>query len=348
MLSLSVCVVSYRNSTSNHNSYVGRKASGPVVSYRNSTSNHNCWVLRRICLALYLIEILHQTTTFGRHFPSNDSCILSKFYIKPQLTRIRPYSAIVVSYRNSTSNHNLARQQVVDEVLYLIEILHQTTTLKRGPFKAVGLYLIEILHQTTTKAKSDYKPAGCILSKFYIKPQQPKQSQHRTVSCILSKFYIKPQRQGLQCCTRFVVSYRNSTSNHNNCMYNEIRSAVVSYRNSTSNHNYLRCYPYQYVLYLIEILHQTTTLLRVRPALQGCILSKFYIKPQLHSRRSVLRTVVSYRNSTSNHNCSNTLIYICKLYLIEILHQTTTFSFLLQFLGCCILSKFYIKPQPCS
>ena len=193
--------------------------------------------MRRICLALYLIEILHQTTTFGRHFPSNDSCILSKFYIKPQLTRIRPYSAIVVSYRNSTSNHNLARQQVVDEVLYLIEILHQTTTLKRGPFKAVGLYLIEILHQTTTKAKSDYKPAGCILSKFYIKPQQPKQSQHRTVSCILSKFYIKPQPMDDKECLRNVVSYRNSTSNHNRLGRTSALPIVVSYRNSTSNHN---------------------------------------------------------------------------------------------------------------
>ncbi len=188
-----VSVVSYRNSTSNHNSYVGRKASGPVVSYRNSTSNHNCWVLRRICLALYLIEILHQTTTFGRHFPSNDSCILSKFYIKPQLTRIRPYSAIVVSYRNSTSNHNLARQQVVDEVLYLIEILHQTTTLKRGPFKAVGLYLIEILHQTTTIVDSFLFCYSCILSKFYIKPQHWYSRKKSTTCCILSKFYIKPQ-----------------------------------------------------------------------------------------------------------------------------------------------------------
>ena len=172
--------------------------------------------MRRICLALYLIEILHQTTTFGRHFPSNDSCILSKFYIKPQLTRIRPYSAIVVSYRNSTSNHNLARQQVVDEVLYLIEILHQTTTLKRGPFKAVGLYLIEILHQTTTKRVANsldralylieilhqtttlerlkLSRKGCILSKFYIKPQPSTVSNGTGSSCILSKFYIKPQQ----------------------------------------------------------------------------------------------------------------------------------------------------------
>ena len=164
---------------------------------------------------MYLIEILHQTTTFGRHFPSNDSCILSKFYIKPQLTRIRPYSAIVVSYRNSTSNHNLARQQVVDEVLYLIEILHQTTTLKRGPFKAVGLYLIEILHQTTTGNHSLFAVSSLYLIEIL----------HQTTTLILAK----------------------------------------------------KIYD---MLYLIEILHQTTTKRVANSLDRGCILSKFYIKPQ--------------------------------------------------------------------
>ena len=35
-------------------------------------------------------------------------------------------------------------------VLYLIEILHQTTTHQAFPVKKDELYLIEILHQTTT------------------------------------------------------------------------------------------------------------------------------------------------------------------------------------------------------
>ena len=35
----------------------------------------------------------------------------------------------------------------------------------------------------------------------------------------------------------------------------------------------------------------------------------------------------------------------CRLYLIEILHQTTTHCKCIQFTLCCILSKFYIKPQ---
>ena len=56
----------------------------------------------------------------------------------------------VVSYRNSTSNHNIERDQFVALPLYLIEILHQTTTPARPVVRGSPLYLIEILHQTTT------------------------------------------------------------------------------------------------------------------------------------------------------------------------------------------------------
>ena len=164
---------------------------------------------------LYLIEILHQTTTARRRSASNAGCILSKFYIKPQ--QLTPYRqpGEVVSYRNSTSNHNGMTRPAKTNELYLIEILHQTTTrrnVKRSPDR---LYLIEILHQTTTIDANEPAIHGCILSKFYIKPQQR----------FVSKGNIN------------VVSYRNSTSNHNwhTCVLP--RRPVVSYRNSTSNHN---------------------------------------------------------------------------------------------------------------
>ena len=55
--------------------------------------------------------------------------------------------------------------------LYLIEILHQTTTTMRGPPPSAALYLIEILHQTTTDVRLNQYGDGCILLKFYIKPQ---------------------------------------------------------------------------------------------------------------------------------------------------------------------------------
>ena len=212
----SQAVVSYRNSTSNHNFTPCADCQRIVVSYRNSTSNHN-------------------TITASKNgYP-------------------------VVSYRNSTSNHNLKPYDVWVSELYLIEILHQTTT-----WVLLGI-----------------RGSSCILSKFYIKPQLSTTPPKRKSSCILSKFYIKPQRQRLAKQIRRVVSYRNSTSNHNLGDELSLLLSVVSYRNSTSNHNN-------------------------------------------RSSHNIGQLVVSYRNSTSNHNCPRWSKTDCMLYLIEILHQTTT------------------------
>ena len=122
-----------------------------------------------------------------------------------------------------------------------------------------ALYLIEILHQTTTFTVGCAAVSGCILSKFYIKPQQ---------FSIYSNIFI-------------VVSYRNSTSNHNCKATRSNRRTVVSYRNSTSNHNSAFATASATPLYLIEILHQTTTQGGAIAFNDSCILSKFYIKPQL-------------------------------------------------------------------
>ena len=143
----------------------------------------------------------------------------------------------VVSYRNSTSNHNWKSSIVFSSLLYLIEILHQTTTCQEQHKEQQALYLIEILHQTTTRP---------------------------------STFRLTQ------------------------------------------------------TLYLIEILHQTTTLWPKSDENPRCILSKFYIKPQLGVSRLDCYRVVSYRNSTSNHNLVEEIPHAVQLYLIEILHQTTT------------------------
>ena len=122
--------------------------------------------------SLYLIEILHQTTT----------SILLFFKV----------------YK-----------------LYLIEILHQTTTNHGSVWMPPLLYLIEILHQTTTTGTFGFCRRCCILLKFYIKPQQPSKSRTDYCRCILLKFYIKPQRNREKGTHPAVVSYWNSTSNHN-------------------------------------------------------------------------------------------------------------------------------------
>ena len=149
-MSLLAVVVSYRNSTSNHNRLDRRRVRSVVVSYRNSTSNHNSRAAGTISAGLYLIEILHQTTTTSLIQMLWIRCILSKFYIKPQRWWSIPLFLLVVSYRNSTSNHNRL---------------------------------------------ADWRSR------------------------------------------RLVVSYRNSTSNHNYGFNSFSSDAVVSYRNSTSNHN---------------------------------------------------------------------------------------------------------------
>ena len=143
---------------------------------------------------LYLIEILHQTTT-------------------------------------------LLLVLIVSVLLYLIEILHQTTTCSAASGFSLSLYLIEILHQTTTLSLTMFGFPSCILSKFYIKPQLRIAYPVEAVGCILSKFYIKPQLAIHPAADLFVVSYRNSTSNHNFPPRIVCKYGVVSYRNSTSNHN---------------------------------------------------------------------------------------------------------------
>ena len=187
----------------------------------------------------------------------------------------------VVSYRNSTSNHNELHKTYEEALLYLIEILHQTTTIYSKIGDICMLYLIEILHQTTTLEMSSRFCSGCILSKFYIKPQRGPIHPWTRSRCILSKFYIKPQPRAAIHQAPIVVSYRNSTSNHNLGSGVPSSLLVVSYRNSTSNHNFLVSHP----MAVIVVSYRNST------SNHNYVYAGYFISG-----------VVSYRNSTSNHN----------------------------------------------
>ena len=281
------------------------------------------------------------------------------------LTYLREFEIFLSQKGNVNNSCNYAAFQYCR--LYLIEILHQTTT----HCKCIQFTLCCILSKFYIKPQHEplasHIPRCCILSKFYIKPQLRCILGYTALGCILSKFYIKPQHLSQMIGPSSVVSYRNSTSNHNRIRLRFSERIVVSYRNSTSNHNKNNGATAIKMLYLIEILHQTTTLISVSSFSTSCILSKFYIKPQ--QRANVMRNlrVVSYRNSTSNHNSviinlfstpvvsyrnstsnhNNGCVFSCDglLYLIEILHQTTTVTATAPDVRRCILSKFYIKPQ---
>ena len=130
-------VVSYFNSTSNHNSLKRRSTRRIVVSYFNSTSNHNQPLLPLKFYMLFLISILHQTTTFSSRFLCSRSLFLIS--ILHQTTTARGADSMLTR-------------------LFLISILHQTTTRRRGTRRRRQLFLISILHQTTT---SDMRFVDC-------------------------------------------------------------------------------------------------------------------------------------------------------------------------------------------
>ena len=77
--------------------------------------------------------------------------------------------------------------------LYLIEILHQTTTVLLGDIEGRVLYLIEILHQTTTDMEEQCAKAGLYLIEILHQTTTHRSPVGIVSRCILLKFYIKPQ-----------------------------------------------------------------------------------------------------------------------------------------------------------
>ena len=296
-----------------------------VVSYRNSTSNHNVSGNHFNAAVLYLIEILHQTTTRSAHSPRCLRCILSKFYIKPQRSARFYFPELVVSYRNSTSNHNdhgrtqrggrvvsyrnsTSNHNLADYMnfpvgLYLIEILHQTTTLIGIRLPGAKLYLIEILHQTTTSRQSYHEAHELYLIEIL----------HQTTTLLL------PSRMQLML---YLIEILHQTTTSCSFPTSQICCILSKF--------YIKPQPDLYAIFPQRCCILSKFYIKPQPFCPGqdlrrcCILSKFYIKPQRLSLPDFAKTVVSYRNSTSNHNFSTDEPIATELYLIEILHQTTT------------------------
>ena len=165
-------VVSYRNSTSNHNRARNIYRQVKVVSYRNSTSNHNLFSCLAGLVVLYLIEILHQTTTYPLVGLRVVRCILSKFYIKPQpgRSKARKRTCCILS------KFYIKPQRRGWPTLWIWRCILSKFYIKPQPVD-----------------RNSAAANRCILSKFYIKPQRSRWSVLHLYSCILSKFYIKPQ-----------------------------------------------------------------------------------------------------------------------------------------------------------
>ena len=122
-----------------------------------------------------------------------DNCLISSFYIKPQLPRGSASWLSIVLYRLSTSNHNCLGAQLRGYLLSYIVFLHQTTTTSEFGDCTVVLSYIVFLHQTTTGSCPQAAASHCLISSFYIKPQH-----------VCKPLYKMD-----------IVLYRLSTSNHN-------------------------------------------------------------------------------------------------------------------------------------
>ena len=249
------------------------------------------------------IVFLHQTTTTAGEGKLPTHCLISSFYIKPQLVGGGIYHRPIVLYRLSTSNHNSEKLVSAYNELSYIVFLHQTTTCYTYLLHPVALSYIVFLHQTTTFSFFSCLISYCLISSFYIKPQQIMSYFFISWNCLISSFYIKPQLAvvcGSQCS---IVLYRLSTSNHNWLIINNVVSLIVLYRLSTSNHNTTK--EKQKIKNIV--------LYRLSTSNHNSVFSGM-----------VAFLIVLYRLSTSNHNSATTRDIARILSYIVFLHQTTT------------------------
>ena len=286
------------------------------------------------------LEVLEIPVTFDTLFEQNGkriNCTVGEYFkqIIERLEKVEKYSSaskhkvtlVLVSQFRSVNMRfdELDLTYLREFEIFLSQKGNVNNSCNYAAFQYCRLYLIEILHQTTTHCKCIQFTLCCILSKFYIKPQHPSKVFARYQSCILSKFYIKPQR--LCRCSSWpsgcilskfyikpqrvagegysqaVVSYRNSTSNHNKTAAGFYRFIVVSYRNSTSNHNdeARLVNAAKVVSYRNSTSNHNVVLF---PLVRLPVVS-YRNSTSNHNKQEGGRnhvSVVSYRNSTSNHN----------------------------------------------
>ena len=139
----------------------------------------------------------------------------------------------------SISTHvNRSRIYQTFTSLFLISILHQTTTNAGFAIRHSWLFLISILHQTTT-CSLRARLVSVVVSYFNSTSNHNPISKNWTNSIVVSYFNSTSNHntQLPQGPTLGVVSYFNSTSNHNTALQIVNEHKVVSYFNSTSNHN---------------------------------------------------------------------------------------------------------------
>ena len=186
-------------------------------------------------------------------------CSSFQFYIKPQPLYECVPSCFVVPHSNSTSNHNVEETTLRSPQLFLIPILHQTTTDNRVLSLHSGCSSFQFYIKPQLSPAIPRKAFCCSSFQFYIKPQRPSRDNSAQMSCSSFQFYIKPQLPSrifriITCCSSFqfyIKPQLNRNKQHNSMSCSSFQfyikpqlrgdkfivTAVVPHSNSTSNHN---------------------------------------------------------------------------------------------------------------
>ena len=165
---------------------------------------------------------------------------------------------------------------------------------------------------------------NCLISRFYIKPQLWLNDESAVLHCLISRFYIKPQHNSELLIHRLIALYLVSTSNHNcfSCSDRLQKLPYISFLHQTTTA--LSEVLDELELPYISFLHQTTTLSCILFFGINCLISRFYIKPQLGADYS-----------TNSKNCLISRFYIKPQPVVSGMIKKSN----------CLISRFYIKPQ---
>ncbi len=155
------------------------------------------------------LEVLEIPVTFDTLFEQNGkriNCTVGEYFkqIIERLEKVEKYGSaskhkVTLALMSQFRSVNMRFDELDLTCLREFEIFlsqkgNVNNSCNYAAFQYCRLYLIEILHQTTTKPADAHSLQGCILLKFYIKPQHRRGMVRRPGRCILLKFYIKPQR----------------------------------------------------------------------------------------------------------------------------------------------------------
>ena len=165
------------------------------ILFLHQTTTLECSYISPIELSYILF--LHQTTTSCLLIILAVCCLISSFYIKPQLTFQLSIFRLVVLYPLSTSNHNLGPCRTTWSVVVLYPLSTSNHNGNHGKKK----FRLVVLYPLSTSNHNDNSVAD---NNFLVVLYPLSTSNHNHTSYL----------QGFQ----FVVLYPLSTSNHNRCL----------------------------------------------------------------------------------------------------------------------------------